>query len=81
MKMGVILIGVREKDPDYRTGVFMVVSDGFVTRCFGDHAKDVLKSRVAFVSDEALKKLGLVDGDGKPVVLTEPQGENNSDVK
>gem|GEM_PF-4565220 len=75
MKMGVILIGVREEDPDYRTGVFMVVSDGFVTRCFGDHAKDVLKSRVAFVSDEALKKLGLVDGDGKPIAPIEPQCE------
>jgi len=64
MRMGVILISVRDGESGqnpYRTGNMCVVKEETLARLITplEHAKKVLKQRVAFVEDSVWKALGL----------------------
>ena len=64
MKQGVMLISVRDNDPEYRTGNIAVVKDSAIKDIFNtESANAAIKSRCAFVSDEVWKLLGLPMGD------------------
>jgi len=60
MKIGIILISVKagsDHENPYRTGGWCVVKEDAVKRIFNDDR--ALKSRVAFIEDEAWDKIGL----------------------
>lgn len=63
MKLGVMLIQVRDKDPSdnpYRTGVMCVLKDEAITRIIQPElAAEILKKRVAFVLKDDWELLGL----------------------
>ena len=63
MKQGVMLIGCKDDDPDYRTGLIVGVKDEAVPQMFPpEYAEKALKMRVLFVGETAWKGLGLPEG-------------------
>lgn len=71
MEQGVLLIGVIERlttdqqDP-YRSGNHWVVTEDFVTRCFGNMAESIIKKRSAFFSLDAAREMGFPETDEDP---------------
>jgi len=72
MKQGVLLISIDEKKSagnhknPWRTGGWVVVKDAFIQKVFQPEvAIDVIKKRVAFLSDEAWDLFGLPRGEVK----------------
>lgn len=71
MKMGIILISVREpttqeeRDNPHRTGGWVVVKDDLIRRAFHPEelVESVLKHRMAFIPDDAWDMLGLPRGE------------------
>lgn len=65
MKIGVILIGVKDDDQEYRTGHYLVVSPQFIERVIQpkELMERVLDKRVAFVPVTMLADLGLLEED------------------
>lgn len=66
MKLGVILISVKDEEPKdpmnpYRTGGWVVVKPEFIQRVVTPDslAENILKKRMAFIPDAAWNKLGL----------------------
>ena len=60
MKKGVILISVRDDDPEYRTGGFAVVTDEGIRRAFPkEQAETLIKMRAGFIADSLWEMLGL----------------------
>ena len=52
MKEGVILLQVKDEDPNYRLGGFVVLKDEAVERIFGEKAPELLKKRAGLVANE-----------------------------
>jgi hypothetical protein len=67
MKKGVIVIGVRDGEPQsdnpYRTGQFFVVKDDAIKRMPMDEKlkADILKKRIVFIEESVLRKFGFLD--------------------
>lgn len=72
MEQGVILLGVRDGEPDrspenpHRTGEYIVVTDEALKRAIkpGPALDEVLTKRFAMIEQRTLKALGLIDGEG-----------------
>ena len=69
MKIGVILISIRDGEPQtrdpYRTGKFAVVTEDFCKRVFTEPSQtDVLTKRMAFIEDGVWSMLGLPEEKG-----------------
>jgi len=69
MEKGIILISALDSeegsDNPYRTGGWVVVTDGFIRRLLGDTplCEDILKRRVAFLPDKVWDQIGLPRGE------------------
>ena len=65
MKQGVVIMSVKDGDPNYRTGGFWVVKEEAMGRVIDnpEMLADVLKRRVCLIGDSVCEKLGLVKAD------------------
>lgn len=60
MEQGVMLIKVKEEDPEYRLGNIAVVKDEAIRQMFTEeYAEDLIKKRACFLSDKAWEMFGL----------------------
>lgn len=60
MKMGVMLISVRDYDPEYRTGSMAIIKDEAIKRIFPkEEAKTLLKMRCGFIGDSLWDAIGI----------------------
>ncbi len=60
MEQGVMLIKVKEEDPEYRLGNIAVVKDEAIRKMFTEeYAEDLIKKRACFLSDKAWEIFGL----------------------
>lgn len=65
MKKGIILIGVRDDDKEYRTGRFAVVTENAIQEMLEGTPtlERVLQHRVAFIDETTWHAVGLPEGD------------------
>lgn len=65
MKQGIILISVKDNDPEYRTGAFVVVTENAIMKMLkeGEMRDGVLKQRCAFLPDTVWYAIGLPRGE------------------
>lgn len=65
MKKGIILIGVRDDDKEYRTGRFAVVTENAIQEMLAgtEMLEPVLRQRVAFIDETTWHAVGLPEGD------------------
>lgn len=60
MKMGVMLISVRDNDPEYRTGNMAVIKDEAIKKIFPkEEAETLLKMRCGFIGDSLWDAIGI----------------------
>ena len=61
MKQGIILIGVRDDDKEYRTGHFAVVSETAIKKILEgtEMLEPVLRNRFAFIDETTWRAVGL----------------------
>lgn len=60
MKQGVILISVKDDDPEYRTGGWCVIKDEGIKRIFPkEQAEQLLKMRAGFIADSLWDAIGI----------------------
>lgn len=60
MKMGVMLISVRDDDPEYRTGSMAVIKDEAIKKIFPkEEAETLLRMRCGFISDSLWDAIGI----------------------
>lgn len=63
---GVMLIKVREGDPDYRLGQLCALKDEAIEKIFPEEeAKQLLKMRAGFIGEELWDMIGLPNGEAK----------------
>jgi len=70
MKQGIIILSVKDGDPDYRTGGFWVLKEEAVKQIMDGNPEmlaDVLKRRVCLMEDSVCEKLGLTKAVKKEV--------------
>lgn len=66
MEQGVMLIKVREGDPDYRLGQLCALKDEAIEKIFPEEqAKQLLKMRAGFIGEELWDMIGLPNGEAK----------------
>lgn len=64
MKQGVMLIKVKENDPDYRLGQIVGIKDEAIKKIFKpEQAEQLLKMRAGFIGEELWKQIGLPEGE------------------
>ena len=64
MKQGVMLIKVRDDDPDYRLGNICVLRDEAIRRIFKmDDAIHLLEMRAGFIAESLWNNIGLPNGE------------------
>lgn len=60
MKMGVMLISVKDDDPEYRTGSIAVIKDEAIKKIFQKEEEEtLLKMRCGFISDSLWDAIGI----------------------
>ena len=64
MEQGVILIEVKDDDPEYRLGGFVVITEDGIKNIFPEEeAKTLLKMRAGFIGETLWKRIGLPTGE------------------